>query len=586
MDKEIIVVSFSGGRTSAYMSWWLKEHMSHLYNFVFVYANTGQEHPKTLEFVNNVDKFLNMNLVWVEAVVHESRTASTHKVVTYETASRNGEPFEEVIKKYGLPNQSYLHCTRELKLHPIHDWIKVNGYKGCRQALGIRYDEYRRVKNDKNYIFPLANIVRTTKQDVLDFWKRQPFDLDLEEHLGNCFSGDTKFLTKDDGLIDFKSNVGKEVDVLTRVGWKRAIVNNFGKQELYEVELKSVKRKFKILTTSDHRWIVPKYMGIQSREFLTEMKTSELPIGKKILNNFQIFDNIEMDKKGIQHGFIFGNGSIFSESAYRVYIDENKMEIYKYFDYPKLLSKNRFSIKGKLGLKKIPNFKDYSIEYLKGFVAGLIAANGNVGTGATIAFKENSEASEFYTLSSNMGMSVSISKEKIRDTNFKKNATITLVRISNISLSEDMILRKFHKEKRSKIFTNPKMYEVVSIIKKNIDETYCVTVNDNKFDEFTLENGILTKNCTWCYKKSDKKLWKVAQEMPEAFTFIKKMENKYKNVKAPNGPRIIFRHNRKTINILRNNGYPKGYKLFDKDDCNEECGVISLEEIKKQNNIK
>ena len=58
MVKEKIVVTFSGGRTSGYMCWWLITYMGHLYDFVFIYANTGMEHEKTLEFVNKVDEFL------------------------------------------------------------------------------------------------------------------------------------------------------------------------------------------------------------------------------------------------------------------------------------------------------------------------------------------------------------------------------------------------------------------------------------------------------------------------------------------------------------------------------------------------
>jgi len=98
-NRETIIVTFSGGRTSAYMSWWLKENMSHTYDFKFIYANTGQEHPKTLAFVNNVDKYLGLNLIWVEGVVQEGRVGTTHKIVTYETCSKNGEVFEDVIKK-------------------------------------------------------------------------------------------------------------------------------------------------------------------------------------------------------------------------------------------------------------------------------------------------------------------------------------------------------------------------------------------------------------------------------------------------------------------------------------------------------
>jgi len=187
MDKELIIVSFSGGRTSAYMSWWLKEHMSWLYDFKFVYANTGQEHPKTLEFIDNVDQYLDLGLTWVEAVVHhDKRKSCTHMITDYENASRQGEVFEEVIKKYGLPKLGWMHCTRELKINPIQSWMKDNGYKHNRRALGIRFDEFRRVRNDKDYIYPLATITKTTKADVLDFWSRQPFDLEITEEQGNC----------------------------------------------------------------------------------------------------------------------------------------------------------------------------------------------------------------------------------------------------------------------------------------------------------------------------------------------------------------------------------------------------------------
>lgn len=46
IKKETIVVSFSGGRTSRFMCWFLQTYMSHLYDFVYIYANTCQEHEK------------------------------------------------------------------------------------------------------------------------------------------------------------------------------------------------------------------------------------------------------------------------------------------------------------------------------------------------------------------------------------------------------------------------------------------------------------------------------------------------------------------------------------------------------------
>ena len=185
--KELIIVTVSGGRTSGYMAYWLKKNMSWLYDFKFIYANTGQEHPKTLDFIHKIDKHFNLNLVWLEAIVHHNkRKSSTYTIVDYNSADRTGKVFEQVIIKYGLPKLGYMHCTRELKINVMNSWKKANGYGNCRTALGIRYDEFRRVTNQPDIIYPLATITKTTKQEVLDFWKTQPFDLEISEEQGNC----------------------------------------------------------------------------------------------------------------------------------------------------------------------------------------------------------------------------------------------------------------------------------------------------------------------------------------------------------------------------------------------------------------
>ena len=178
-------VSFSGGRTSGYMAYMLKKYCSNMFNLFFVFANTGQEREETLEFVDMCDKHFGLSVVWVEAVVDPEKGKGTrHRVVDFKTASRDGEPFEDVIKKYGISNKSYPHCTRELKLAPMLSFSKIFGeYK---TAIGIRADEYRRVRNDENIIYPLVDMWLTDKAMVNDFWGEQPFDLKLRDYEGNC----------------------------------------------------------------------------------------------------------------------------------------------------------------------------------------------------------------------------------------------------------------------------------------------------------------------------------------------------------------------------------------------------------------
>lgn len=191
-QKMPILVSFSGGRTSAFMSHLMLQKYSRK-QLIFVFANTGQEHEKTLEFVHKVDQDLGLNLTWVEAVVHSRSGVSTsHRIVNFESATRDISLFKAMALKYGLPGPGWLHCTRELKERPIHSYmssfIKKKKYKGYRTAIGIRADEIDRIPANyaqRNLMYPLADL-GMTKQDVDKYWASKNYDLGLPDYLGNC----------------------------------------------------------------------------------------------------------------------------------------------------------------------------------------------------------------------------------------------------------------------------------------------------------------------------------------------------------------------------------------------------------------
>ncbi len=206
MTMKKMLICMSGGRTSAYMTELLLANKSSEYEFLVCFANTGWEHDKTLEFVHNCDLMWQVkygqSVNWLEAdVKHGEKVSSSYSLVTYETASRKQEPFEEVVKKYGIPNKGYPHCTRELKENPIIAFAQSHGWEHGRKlksgnvdatyetAIGIRTDEPKRIKRGwsrQNKVYPLVDWFPTDKLDVLDFWEDQPFDLGIPEHLGNC----------------------------------------------------------------------------------------------------------------------------------------------------------------------------------------------------------------------------------------------------------------------------------------------------------------------------------------------------------------------------------------------------------------
>ena len=191
MTKKLLVCTFSGGRTSAFMGRMLQEHPKYKeFDKVFLFANTGKERPETLDFINKCDKAWNLNVVWLEAnVIHEKGVGTNYKIVDYDTASRNGEPFKDMLNKYPLPNNKASNCTRELKLAPISKYVKSLGYDEVYTAMGIRFDERHRESNNAkkdNVIYPLIYDMKVDSKFVRDWWERQDFDLQLKDYEGNC----------------------------------------------------------------------------------------------------------------------------------------------------------------------------------------------------------------------------------------------------------------------------------------------------------------------------------------------------------------------------------------------------------------
>lgn len=113
-----------------------------------------------------------------------------------------GGPFEAVIRKYGIPNQAFPGCTRDLKLAPINSYLKSLGIQHTKipTAIGIRMDEKRRVNPktaEARFIeYPLIDVWPTDKEDVLNWWREQSFDLEIDEFEGNCLGCWKKSWTK------------------------------------------------------------------------------------------------------------------------------------------------------------------------------------------------------------------------------------------------------------------------------------------------------------------------------------------------------------------------------------------------------
>jgi 3'-phosphoadenosine 5'-phosphosulfate sulfotransferase (PAPS reductase)/FAD synthetase len=181
-------ISFSGGRTSAYMLWRvLQAHgMTLPSDAIVCFANTGKEEEATLRFVRDCGEHWGVPIAWLEYRADEPRFSA----VAFDTASRNGEPFAALIRKRSyLPNPIARFCTGELKVLTIERYLKNLGIEEFETMVGIRADEPRRVaKMRDSKLTPLVD-AGVVQADVQAFWQAQPFDLGLSFRNGVTSSG-------------------------------------------------------------------------------------------------------------------------------------------------------------------------------------------------------------------------------------------------------------------------------------------------------------------------------------------------------------------------------------------------------------
>lgn len=196
MDK--LLLSFSGGLTSALMMKWCWDNLQDEYDMIAVFANTGKEVEGTLEFVEECSKQWDIPIYWVEARHRDDNGNQyskkgwkvKHKIVDFETASRNGEPFEEMISCLGIPSTNAPFCSDQLKRKAIESFMtEVIGWKDYYKAIGIRYDEIDRC--NPKYIelkikYFLVSRKPTSKFMVNAWWNDQCFNLKIDKDLGNC----------------------------------------------------------------------------------------------------------------------------------------------------------------------------------------------------------------------------------------------------------------------------------------------------------------------------------------------------------------------------------------------------------------
>lgn len=175
-------------------------------NILFAFANTSKELEETLIFGKEISEFV--PVVWIEGTYPMIKGKGIgYKIISFETAKRNGEVFEAMIKKaniptksgnkVGLPNQATPYCSDRLKKIPLHklakDYFKGQPYK---TAIGFRREDveisrrisYAEIRASEDYIYPLISDFKNplSQKDVFNVVNSCGYSLSIPSKYGNC----------------------------------------------------------------------------------------------------------------------------------------------------------------------------------------------------------------------------------------------------------------------------------------------------------------------------------------------------------------------------------------------------------------
>ena len=340
----------------------------------------------------------------------------------------------------------------------------------------------------KRFLIP-QDVVKAHEAGIIHFHDMDYFG---QNALHNCFSVDTEFVTSN-GIKKFSDfNDGDAVVVLDKDGvWRDATVKQFGKQEMYDITFKSIRRSKTVTCTKNHRWILN-----------DGTVTTSLNVGDSLIGLVDIVDNYDINTYDecnmFTLGFLVGDGcdhvnanshqirlcghkteyaDIFKKAGYKINNVENTSDLIAY---------KRGVIKQDFIDSKAWKYMDKKSRAL--LFLGLYAADG--ATNANKICTADKRVAEFIRDNSCLcGYHIASETVEVRDTNYKEGSELIAFRFSrhqpvNQLWKVESIVPHYdyHYEDRGN------KQEVNTPI-----NAWCVV--EPVTHSFTLSNGMVTGNC-------------------------------------------------------------------------------------------
>jgi len=166
MTKTKYFLMFSGGKDSTAMLFKCLENSEKYPIDEIIFYDTGFEFPYMYDYLDLIDKKLEKYGLKITRLGEGKKTWNKWSKGCFTRGKLNG-------KMRGFPitiGMSW--CTRELKICPFNKYIKTKHKKNnIIKYIGIASDEKKRIKKDKNIIYPLVDF-NMTENDCLEYTKK------------------------------------------------------------------------------------------------------------------------------------------------------------------------------------------------------------------------------------------------------------------------------------------------------------------------------------------------------------------------------------------------------------------------------
>ena len=131
--------------------------------------------------------------------------------------------------------------------------------------------------------------------------------------LPNCFTGDTKIITRD-GILRLDSIVGKTVEVLTEDGTYHTATGVYGGvQPVYKLTFQNGSE---YICTASHEWSVVCNSRWKGNTYTKKKSVKSIDLNTHHNLPYAKLQDTVIDLKGVQNGFIYGDGSLYNSQNY------------------------------------------------------------------------------------------------------------------------------------------------------------------------------------------------------------------------------------------------------------------------------